>query len=473
MAIPIEMPKLSDTMSEGKILSWKKSEGDAVLAGEVLAEIESDKANMEMEAYDSGYLRKIVVPEGRSAPVGAIIAVITAERDEDIAQILTRAMAPAGKAALAGHEGSQAPAAAPAAPWRPAAAAMSAAAPPPAAAAASRPASPATNGGSGTATRGRKGAGRVLASPLAFRMAAELGLDLTAIRGSGPAGRIVKRDVLDASGAGAQAARADAPLPAASPAAQAKAGTQTKAGVQLGAPFRPPLLAPVPPQSHEDIPVSSMRRIIGARLVESKTAAPHFYLTVEVDMKAVLRAREELNRITGVNVTYNDLVVKAVAACLLRHPGLNACWQGDFIRRYRSVDIGIAVALPDGLLTPVVRACHLKSLGAISEEIKDLVERAKTKKLTPDDYKGGTFTVSNLGMFGVKHFTAIINPPEACILAVSAVEEVPVVEGGAVVPGHRMSLTLSSDHRVVDGALAAQFMRDLKQVLETPVALAL
>ncbi len=457
MVIKIEMPKLSDTMSEGKILAWKKSVGDKVRAGEVIAEIESDKANMEMEAVDPGYLRKILIPAGSSAPVGTLIAVFTETASEEIPELAAGGQN--GTKTSSGGHGQESP--------KIAATRTEATAKPqtssPAAIAATL-ATSASSTATAVATRGpsARGSARIVASPLASRMAAELNLDLTSIRGSGPEGRIVKRDILEAA--------KNKPAAAARAGAAPEARSEKK---QEGALYRAPALSALPGQAYEDVPVSSMRRIIGTRLVESKAQAPHFYLTVEVDMKQAIRAREQLNSITGVNVTYNDFVVKAVALCLGRHPGLNASWQTDFIRYYKSIDIGVAVALPDGLITPIVRACQLKSLGMISQEVKELAEKAKAKRLTPDEFKGGTFTVSNLGMFGVKHFTAIINPPEACILAVSAIQEVPVVENGAVVPGHRMSLTLSSDHRVVDGALAAQFMRDLKQAIESPVSLAL
>jgi len=463
VVITIGMPKLSDTMSEGKILQWRKAEGDKIRPGEVIAEIESDKSNMEMEVPDGGYLRRILVPAGGSAPIGALIAVMTESPNEDFSEALAKL--DSGSQKRTGDNGHplQARAAEPGPRPEPPAPALPAPPPasPPSAPQPPTSAPPAAVRAPAPAPRGQRGQGRILASPLAFRMAAELGLDLSLVKGSGPDGRIVKRDILEAA-----QKKSTLPQPAASPPSGAPAAKQ-------GAPYRPAALPALPAQSHEDVPVSSMRRIIGARLVESKAMAPHFYVTVEVDMKRAIQAREQLNSIAGVNVTFNDLVVKAASLALGRHPGINASWQGDFIRYYKSIDIGIAVALPDGLITPVVRGCQLKSLGHISQDIKDLVERARQKRLTADDYKGGTFTISNLGMFGVKSFTAIINPPEACILAVSAILEVPVVENGAVVPGHRMSITLSSDHRVVDGASAAEFLRDLKQLLENPIALAL
>jgi pyruvate dehydrogenase E2 component (dihydrolipoamide acetyltransferase) len=294
-------------------------------------------------------------------------------------------------------------------------------------------------------------------------MAAELGLDLKEIRGSGPEGRIVKRDVEEASRRGGTRPAGEA---TSRPAGAPKTGPLLKD-------FTPLAIAELPADDHEDVPVSSMRKVIASRLAESKFTAPHYYVTVEVDMRAADRAREELNQLAGLEVTYNDLVVKAAATALTRHPGVNASWQDEHIRRYSSVDIGIAVALPDGLITPVVRGCHLKTLGRISVEIKDLAERARTKKLAPEEFQGGTFTVSNMGMFGVKQFTAIINPPEAAILAVGAALDVPVVENGTIVPGRRMCLTLSADHRAVDGAQAALFLREVKLLLERPMALAL
>jgi pyruvate dehydrogenase E2 component (dihydrolipoamide acetyltransferase) len=482
VAIIIEMPKLSDTMSQGKILSWMKREGEPVKAGDVLAEIESDKANMEMEAYDTGFVRKLLVPVGASAPVGAPIAIVTETADEDIAAVLRQTKggeapktpgAGAGEAAPSTEEAQKGKAQKGEAPRgggredkrKAAAAERTAPVGPPAGP------PPGTWAGSlaGTAPPARDGQRRVRASPLAFRMAAELGVNLLEIPGSGPEGRVVKRDVERALEGAPGEARTRGSAPVAAPAPPASASP-------AALPFEPTRFEGSPaasPASFEEVPVSSMRRIIGTRLSESKQTAPHYYVTVEIDMKAAIRAREEINKLEGVSITFNDLVVKGAALALARHPNLNASWQGEFIRYSKSVDIGVAVALPDGLITPVVRSCHLKSLGRISREIKELAEKAKQKKLTPNEYQGGTFTVSNLGMLGVKHFTAIINPPQAAILAVSAIEEVPVVENGSVVPGHRMCVTLSSDHRLVDGAQAASFLKDLKRLLENPTSLAL
>ena len=458
MATTIEMPKLSDTMSEGKILSWKKREGDPVSAGEVLAEIESDKANMEMEAYDTGYLRKLLVPEGGSAPVGAPIAVVTEDPAEDIRALLDQlsAVKPVtpGKARETGLGTIAAPPPRPAQTPGP----LSIAAAPVAAA-------PQMQAAGQTKVK-------VIASPLALRMAAELGLDLRSIQGTGPEGRIVKRDIENAPRGGVR--------PAAGP---------TAVPVAAGEHPLVPAPAPLPPgtreawglvrvevpqgAAYEDVPVSTMRKVIAERLSASKVAAPHFYVTVEIDMKAAVAAREHLNKLTGLNITFNDMVVKAVAVALTRHPAANASWQGDFVRYHRSADIAVAVSIPDGLITPVVRGCHLKGLAQISEEVKGLAERARQKKLNPEEYRGSTFTISNLGMLGVQEFTGIINPSEACLLAVGAVRNVPVVEGGAVLPGIRMAVTLSCDHRVIDGAQAALFLRDFKEILENPVSLAL
>ena len=471
MANVIEMPKLSDTMTEGTILSWIKKEGDEMEPGEVLAEVESDKANMELDVYDAGYLRKILVAEGEACPIGTPIAVVTEEPSEDIDGLLAELAAGAATAAPAGPAPPDAAAAAPTA-VRSTAQPASDAEPPvtPAAlegGAASSPEepspAPAARASRAPPSRSPAGAapartdGRVLASPLALRMAAEYGIKINEVGGSGPDGRVVKRDI----------ERALAAMKS-SPAAPSTSVSST-----APPPFAPIALESLPEQSYDDVPLNSMRRIIAQRLSESAQNAPHFYLTIDADMKNAIEARQHMNSMDGINVSFNDFVVKAAALALTRNPGLNASWQGDSIRHFKSIDVGIAVALPDGLVTPVVRACHLKGLARISQEIKDLARKAKEKKLKPDEFRGSTFTISNLGMFGVKHFTAIINPPEACILAVSAIREVPVVENGQLVPGSRMDCTISCDHRVVDGAQAAHFMRDLKAILENPVSLAL
>ncbi len=443
MAIVIEMPKLSDTMTEGKILSWLKSEGDAVEPGEVIAEVESDKANMELEAYDAGVIGKLLVGDGVSCAVGQPIAVIKESPDEDLTELLaglSQAQPTArveAQPSSATREQNTAAVAAPAAKSSVSATTDIRA----------EPLAPASH------ADGR----RVLASPLALRMAAEFGLNVREVAGTGPEGRVVKRDIERALAA-----------------ARARETSQTTVVASTAPPpFQALSHDAVPAQTYEDVQVSSMRRVIAERLSQSATTAPHFYLSMEVDMKRAVEARTHLNQLDGVKISFNDFVLRAAALALTRHPNLNASWQGDVVRHYRSIDIGVAVALPDGLVTPVIRGCHLKGLSQISTEVRELAQKAKERKLTPDDYQGSTFTVSNLGMFGVKSFTAIINPPEACILAVSAIRDVPVVDGDALVPGKRMDCTISCDHRVVDGAQAAHFMRDLKTILENPASLAL
>jgi len=425
MITKVVLAKLSPTMEEGTIVKWSRQEGDPVKVGDVLAEIETDKANMEMEALGPGVLRKVLVPAGGKAPVGAIIGVI-AEPDEDIAALLAEAAAAAPAAAPA-------PAAPPAP--APAPAAM------PAVAAPSPAPAPLPLAAAG---------GRVKASPLARAIAAQKNVPLTSVAGSGPGGRIVKRDV--------EGFLAAPPAPAFKPA-------------PAGAP-RPAIPVPsVPPGTA--IPLTSMRRTIAKRLAESMYTAPHFYVTVEIDMDAAVSLREQLMRAEDVKVSYNDLVLKACAKALTRFPTVNASWTGETIQTHAEVHLGVAVSLAEGLITPVVRNADRKHVVEISREVKDLAARAREKKLKPEEFMGSTFTISNLGMFDVTEFTAIINPPESCILAVGAVRKVPVVKGDQLAVGHRMKVTLSSDHRVVDGALAAQFLAEVRRLLENPVSLLL
>lgn len=429
MITKVVLAKLSPTMEEGTIVKWTKQEGDAVKVGDVLAEIETDKANMEMEALGAGILRKVLVPAGGKAPVGALIGVI-ADAGEDIAGLLAEASAPA--------PASPAPAAAAPAPLPPVAAtpAPAPAAPPPAPAAAAPAAAP---------------GGRVKASPLARAIAARRNVPLASVAGSGPGGRIVKRDVVG------YLAAPPAPAPA------RPAATLTS---RAAAP-----VPSVPPGTA--IPLTSMRRTIAKRLAESMYTAPHFYVTVEIDMDAAVSLREQLLAGEDVKVSYNDLVLKACARALTRFPTVNASWTGEAIQTHAEVHLGVAVSLAEGLITPVVRNADRKHVVDISREVKELAARARDKKLKPEEYTGSTFTVSNLGMFDVVEFTAIINPPESCILAVGAVRKVPVVRGDALAVGHRMKVTLSSDHRVVDGALAAQFLAEVRRLLENPAALLL
>jgi pyruvate dehydrogenase E2 component (dihydrolipoamide acetyltransferase) len=425
MITKVVLAKLSPTMEEGTIVRWAKQEGDAVKVGDVLAEIETDKANMEMEALSPGVLRKVLVPAGGKAPVGAIIGVI-AEPGEDIAPLLAEAAAPAPTS----PDASPAP--------KPAPPPVAAPAPPPVAAPAPVPAPAVAPGG------------RVKASPLARAIAAQKSVPLASLRGSGPGGRIVKRDVEGYLAAPPAAAPRPAP----------------------GAPGRPPVPVPsVPPGAA--IPLTSMRRTIAKRLAESMYTAPHFYVTVEIDMDAAVSLREQLVRAEDVKLSYNDLVLKACAKALTRFPTVNASWTGEAIKTHAEVHLGVAVSLAEGLITPVVRNADGKHVTEISREVKDLAARAREKRLRPEEFTGSTFTVSNLGMFDVTEFTAIINPPESCILAVGAVRKVPIVKDDQLAVGHRMKVTLSSDHRVVDGALAAQFLAEVRRLLENPASLLL
>jgi pyruvate dehydrogenase E2 component (dihydrolipoamide acetyltransferase) len=429
MITKVVLAKLSPTMEEGTVVKWTKQEGDAVKVGDVLAEIETDKANMEMEALGAGVLRKVLVPAGAKAPVGALIGVI-ADAGEDIAPLLAEA---ASSAPAAPAPGAQAPAV-------PAPAPVVAASPAPLTPPPVTPPVAATGG-------------RVKASPLARAIAAHGNVPLGSVAGTGPGGRIVKRDV---------EGYLAAPPPASAPAAAARPAAPPRAAAPV------PSVAP-----GTAIPLSSMRRTIAKRLAESAFTAPHFYVTVEIDMDAAVSLREQLVAAEDVKVSYNDLVLKACARALTRFPTVNASWTGETIQTHAEVHLGVAVSLAEGLITPVVRNADRKHLVDISREVKELATRARDRKLKPEEYTGSTFTVSNLGMFDVTEFTAIINPPESCILAVGAVRKVPVVKGDQLAVGHRMKVTLSSDHRVVDGALAAQFLAEVHRLLENPVGLLL
>jgi pyruvate dehydrogenase E2 component (dihydrolipoamide acetyltransferase) len=448
MITKVVLAKLSPTMEEGTIVKWSKKEGDRVKVGDVLAEIETDKANMEMEALGDGVLRKILVPAGGKAPVGALIGVI-ADPKEDIEAMLKQAPGETpstSQPASATPTGPTTPAQADipatgatvAQQNEPEAAAPPAPLPPPA------PPAPAGPGG------------RVKASPLARSMAAQGNVPLESLAGSGPGGRIIKRDV--------EGYLASPPPPPAPPPPQAPGAAAKPARPQIPVPSVPPGTA---------IPHTGMRRTIAKRLAESKFTAPHFYVTVEIDMDAAVSLREQLVQGEDVKLSYNDLVLKACAKALTRFPTVNASWTGDAIQTHAEVHLGVAVSLPEGLITPVVRNADRKHVVEISREVKDLAARAREKKLKPDEFSGSTFTVSNLGMMDVTEFTAIINPPESAILAVGAVRKVPVVKDDQVAVGHRMKVTLSSDHRVVDGALAAQFLGEVRRLLESPVGLLL
>ncbi|WP_287991083.1 pyruvate dehydrogenase complex dihydrolipoamide acetyltransferase [Acidiphilium sp.] len=428
MATNILMPALSPTMTEGTLARWLKKEGETIKAGDVIAEIETDKATMEVEAVDEGVLGKILVAAGsENVAVNAPIAILV-------------------------EPGEAVPDSAPAAPApKPAAAPEPVAAPAPAAAA---PAAPAAE------TTGHSE--RVFASPLARRMAQQAGIDLATLKGSGPNGRIVKADIDAARGSAPEAAAPAPKAPAAAPPAQAAAAPAA------------PITAP-----HDAIPHSSMRKVIAKRLQAAKQTIPHFYLSMDVELDALLKLRAELNAQSpkegpgAFKLSVNDLIIKAVAVALRRVPAANASFTEEAMIRYHDVDISVAVAIPDGLITPIIRKADQKGLAAISNEMKDLAARAKAGKLKPDEFQGGSFSISNLGMYGISSFSAIINPPQGGILAIGAGEKRPVVKGEQIAIATVMTVTLSCDHRVVDGAVGAEFLAAFKSIVEQPLGLML
>ena len=438
MAEKIEMPKLSDTMEEGVIASWNVKEGDKVESGDVIAEVETDKATMEVEVFDAGTILKILVNEGDAVPLGGTMAII-GEEGEDISDLLggddeaSDEKEKASESESKSEEKGEAKASA-------------------------------SENGSGKkesfdpifgdldkkkeTTEEEKYEsssdedGRIKASPLARNMAKEKGIDLSDVQGSGPDGRVIKKDIEEYE-----------------PSEQ---------------PSKPSVEVPsLEDTESEDIKVSQMRKAIARRLSESKFSNPHFYETVDVDMESAIEARKKLNEVSEVKISFNDIVVKAASAALRRHPDVNSSWLGDTIRKHGDVNVAVAVAIDEGLMTPVINHSDKKNLRQISVETKELAGKARDRKLQPEEMEGSTFTISNLGMFGIEEFTAIINPPNACILAVGAIRDVPVVKDGEVVPGKRMKMTLSSDHRIVDGAKAAAFLNTLRQMLENPLAMML
>ncbi|QMV02191.1 pyruvate dehydrogenase complex dihydrolipoamide acetyltransferase [Devosia sp. D6-9] len=448
MSINITMPALSPTMEEGKLAKWHVKEGDSVSSGDVIAEIETDKATMEVEAVDEGKIGKIVVAEGtEGVKVNSVIAILLQE-GESADAVAKAPEAPAPKP-------TPAPAAAAPAPAVQSTASGSAAVAPAAAAPAKAPAAAATNGS------------RVFASPLARRVAKEAGIDVSAISGTGPHGRVVKADV-EAVKSGKSSLKAPAPAAAASaPAGAAIAGGMTKAQV----------LALYPEGSYEAVPNDGMRKTVAARLTESKQTVPHFYLTLDCKIDALLAAREQINAAAPKSkdgkpeykLSVNDFVMKAWAVALQRVPAANATWAGDSILYHKRSDVAVAVAVPGGLFTPVVKSADTKSLREISEEVKDLAGRARNKKLAPHEYQGGSTSVSNLGMFGIREFAAVINPPHGTILAVGVGEERVYADKGQVKVGNFMTVTLSCDHRAVDGALGAEVLGVFKGLIENPV----
>ncbi len=400
----IKMPKLSDTMTEGVVAKWHKKVGDKVASGDLLADIETDKATMEFESFEDGILLHIGIEAGGSAPVDEVLAII-GEKGADVDTLLKASKqnqsskieeAPVVKEAAAKVE----------------------------------TAKPQT-----TAPQTQKSTGaRVMASPLAKKLAAEKNVNLSMVTGTGDGGRIVKRDIENYNGGGA---------------------TSNFVGVE----------------SYTEEPVSQMRKAIARSLGGSKFSAPHFYLTMDIDMDNAIAARKSINEVAPLKISFNDMVIKAVAAALKKHPVINSAWQEDTIRRNEHVNVGVAVSVDEGLLVPVVRFADGKTLSQISTEVKDYAVRAKAKQLQPEDWEGSTFTISNLGMFGIEQFTAIINTPNACILAVGGTKQIPVVKNGIVVPGNVMKVTLSCDHRVVDGVAGSMFLNDFKKYMENPVVL--
>jgi pyruvate dehydrogenase E2 component (dihydrolipoamide acetyltransferase) len=456
MPIEIRMPALSPTMSEGNLARWLKKEGDAVAAGDIIAEIETDKATMEFEAVDEGRLGRILVPDGTEGiPVNQPIGILLEEGEDE--------------AALKGFEAGEAPAA-PAAPEaepkkpaKPEKPEKEAKAAPPAAEA--RPGEGGGRPASEAVARPAKGngaaEGRIFASPLARRMADQAGIELGLLEGSGPHGRIVKRDIEQAMRAGgpAQARAPEAPpRPAEAPAAPSPA-----------APFGPPA------EPHEEIKLSSMRKVIARRLTEAKQQIPHYYLTIDCEIDALLRLRGELNARDGADykLSVNDFLIKALAQALRKVPAANRSWGGDKMYQYKDVDVSVAVAIPDGLITPIIRRADQKGLSTISKEMRDLGVRAREGKLKPEEFQGGSFSLSNLGMFGIREFAAVINPPQAGILAVGAGEQRPVVKDGALATATMMSATLAADHRVIDGAVGAELMAAFKAYVQDPIAMLL
>lgn len=479
MAIVIDMPKLSDTMEEGVISKWNVKEGDQVKSGDIIAEVETDKATMDVEVYDDGVVLKIVAKEGDAVPLGKAMAIIGEEgedisdlldedggdesgekkpekkskkddekdeddekagddgeedddEDEDEAKESGKKDEDAEKSKKSGDKSGDSKKGTDKKDFDPLFGDL--------------------NGDEkSTESKAKKtdgdDDGRVKASPLARKMAEEQGISLSDVKGSGPQGRIVKKDIEEFDKDAAKSAKSAKP---AAPAAEM-----------------------IPSGESKELKVSQMRKAIARRLAESKFTSPHFYETVDIDMKRAIEARGALNELSDVKISFNDFVVKACAAALRRHPAINSSWLGDKMVQHGDVHVAVAVAIDDGLITPVIKHTDKKGLAQISRETKDLAGRARDKKLQPDEFEGSTFTISNLGMFGIEEFTAIINPPNAAILAVGAIRDVPVVENGMVVPGKRMKVTLSSDHRLVDGATAAEFLNSVRNFLENPTTMLL
>lgn len=426
MAEVIRMPKMSDTMTEGVVAKWHKKVGDSVKSGDLVAEIETDKATMEFESYQNGTLLYIGVPEGKAAPVDGVLAIL-GKPGEDYQSLLdsegTKPKSEAKKEEPKKEAVKQPAQQIPQAKTEVSSLPKKEQAPNPE-----------------KVISNENADSRLKASPLAKRLAEEKGIDISRLKGSGDSGRIVKRDI--------EWFKPSSYVPA--------------SGISSTA---------VTKESYEDVPVSQMRKTIAKRLSESKFTSPHFYLTIDIDMDRCIDARESIVAVTETKISYNDIVIKACATALQQHPKVNSSWMGDSIRINHHINIGVAVAVEEGLLVPVVRFADSKTLSQINAEVKEFAQKAKDKKLQPADWEGNTFTVSNLGMFDIEEFTAIINPPDACILAVGAIKEIPVVKNNSIQIGHTMRVTLSCDHRVVDGVTGSKFLQTLKGFLENPVLL--
>ncbi|MAH06236.1 MAG: pyruvate dehydrogenase complex dihydrolipoamide acetyltransferase [Alphaproteobacteria bacterium] len=432
MPIEVLMPALSPTMTEGTLARWLKNEGDMVEAGDVIAEIETDKATMEVEAVDEGKLAKILISEGtENVPVNEMIAVLLEDGEDDSA---------AEGFSASGASSSEAAPSAEAAP--------------------EKTESKATAKSEAPAAGSSKDGGRIFSSPLARRLAKDAGIDLSAVKGTGPRGRVVKADVLkaqkDGVGASASSSAAHTTLPTA-------IGHAYDADTKVNM-FNMP---------YKELPVNNIQKVTAKRLLESKTTVPHFYLTMDIELDSLLAARKDLNdKANGAyKLSVNDFIVKAVAMALKAYPACNVSWQDNAMHQYLHSDISVAVATPNGLITPIVRAAESKGLAEISNEVKELAGRAREGKLKPEEFQGGSFSISNLGMFGVTEFSAIVNPPQACILAVGAGVQQPVIRGGNVEVATVMKVTLSTDHRAVDGAVGAEFLQILKNYIENPVSM--
>jgi pyruvate dehydrogenase E2 component (dihydrolipoamide acetyltransferase) len=425
MASKVIMPKLSPTMEEGQIARWLKKEGDKVSMGEPLAEIDTDKATMEMQALADGVLRKIIIKEGEAAPLGQLIAIIGGQ-DEDISSLLNESPAPA--AAQPAKPQDEAPAAE-----------------------VKTPQLKAVPQGNGTQAQEATAGGRLIVSPLAARMAAEAGIDLRSLQGSGPGGRIIKKDIESVI-------------------SQPRTAAPTKLRAVESKPFQPAIVAGA--SAYRDEPATEIRKTIAKRLVTSLGPVPHFFLTSEIEMDRAAEMRKGINALDpDLKISINDIIIKVTAAALIQHPEVNASFQEKAVRYYEQADIGVAVAIEDGLITPVIRGANLKSLSQIAGEVRELAERARNRRLKPEEYSGATFSISNLGMFGIDEFTAVINPPEGAILAIGSMTPKPVVRDNEIVIRQIMRVTMSCDHRVIDGATGAKFLQTFKKILENPLYL--